>query len=206
MKQSLEKGYSLIELLFVVAILGIVMATAIPRFKVYQSQNKREEAIQNLKQIFMLMQLKYKEDKSYSVGINVNSAGYAYGRETPTTGKCNEASGWPDLIGFKISPCNSSGGPKNLPTYAYVIQVDTDSFLAQACDIARIVSSCKGDQVDNIDRITINERQEINITCDAINGCGATCSEEARTCVGSSGGVNSTPVDPFPAGEVFEGT
>ncbi len=207
MKQSLEKGFSLIELLFVVAILGVIVTTAMPRFRSYQAQNKRKEAIQNLNQIYMLMQLKFKEDKSYSAGINVNSAGYAYGRESPTSGKCNEASGWPDLIGFKISPCNnSSGNPKDLPSYAYVIQVDQNSFLAQACDVARVVSLCKGGQADNIDRVTINERQEMNITCDAINGCSASCSEEARTCVGRSEGVNATPVDPFPVGDVYDGT
>ena len=198
MKHQLIKGFSLIELLFVVAIFTVIITTAMPRFRTYQALNKRKEATQNLNQIYMLMQLKFQEDKSYSMGISAVAASYAYGRLTATTGNCTDSSNWPNEIGFKISPCSTtSNRPGSLPTYSYVINVANDSFTAQACDVARIVSSCTGVQLNNVDRITINERQEISITCDAI-GCGTTCSSAAMTCVGGSDGVAGNPVIALP--------
>ncbi len=197
MKHQLIKGFSLIELLFVVAIFTIIITTAVPRFKTYQAQNRRREATHNLNQIYMLMQLKFQEDKSYSSGINATEASYAYGRATRTTGNCTDNANWPNEIGFKITPCVSAGRPGSLPTYSYVINVSNDSFTAQACDVARIVSSCTGLQASNVDKITINERQEINITCDAI-GCGTTCTAVAMTCTGGSDGVAGTSVIPLP--------
>ena len=44
MKGNSEKGFTLVELMVVVAIIGILSAVAIPNFKKYQAKSKSSEA------------------------------------------------------------------------------------------------------------------------------------------------------------------
>jgi type IV pilus assembly protein PilA len=48
-----ERGFTLIELMIVVAILGIVAAIAVPNFLRYQAQSRQSEARANLSGIFI---------------------------------------------------------------------------------------------------------------------------------------------------------
>ena len=196
MKNFSNKGFSLIEILFIVAVLGILSGLAMPRFKTYQALNKRREATTHLTQIFMLMQTKYAEDKSYAKGISNTQAQYLYGRvlnnSNKPAGQCTDSGNWPKIIGFKIDPCDTSQLSR-LPTYAYNIVVTQTTFTAQACDITRVVSNCKvsGSLYNgSMDKVTINQSQVIDITCDAIEACSGTgCSANRSTaCTGSSTG------------------
>ena len=73
-----KKGFTLIELMIVVAIIGILAAIAIPNFLKYQSKAKQTEAQTNLKGIFT-GETAYFSDNSYYAttfgGMNYQLAG-----------------------------------------------------------------------------------------------------------------------------------
>ena len=81
-KKRNEKGFTLIELMIVVVIIGILAALAIPRFMRATTKSKQSEAKQVLKQIYT-MQHSYRQeyDTYWGNGITASAAaGTAFGR------------------------------------------------------------------------------------------------------------------------------
>jgi type IV pilus assembly protein PilA len=94
------KGFTLIELMIVVAIIGILAAIAIPNFLRYQAKSRQSEAKTNLGSIFTNETAYFAEYDHY--GSAIDSIGwapegktrYAYGiTNTTSTGFTAEASG-----------------------------------------------------------------------------------------------------------------
>jgi len=87
-----KKGFTLIELMIVVAIIGILAAIAIPNFLRYQAKSKQSEAKVNLKGIFTSESSYFGEHNYYGTITGVgfqpaggwNSAKY-YGFEVDST-------------------------------------------------------------------------------------------------------------------------
>ena len=68
------KGFTLIELMIVVAIIGILAAIAIPNFLRYQAKSKQSEAKANLGAIFT-SEVSYKSEKdNYATRANLDWA------------------------------------------------------------------------------------------------------------------------------------
>ena len=64
--QRNQKGFTLIELMIVVVIIGILAALAIPRFMTASTKSKQSEAKQILKQIYVMERAYFQEKGSYT--------------------------------------------------------------------------------------------------------------------------------------------
>jgi type IV pilus assembly protein PilA len=67
-----KKGFTLIELMIVVAIIGILAAIAIPNFLRFQAKSKQSEAKTNLKAIYTAETGYYGENNTYNTFDRVN--------------------------------------------------------------------------------------------------------------------------------------
>ena len=68
------KGFTLIELMVVVAILGILAAISIPRFLMFQTRAKQTEVKSNLKAAFTAEKVYFAENDTYTSMV---TAGFA---------------------------------------------------------------------------------------------------------------------------------
>lgn len=124
-----QKGFSLVELMIVVGIIGILATLALPRFKQFQAKAKMGEAKNILSHIFTLQQT-YSLDNNTYVAVEALGAGLTSASAgntcTPTAG------GGAELIGFRIDPCQDTSP---VPRYRYSVPAGTVSaqaFIAQA--------------------------------------------------------------------------
>ena len=65
-KKKNDKGFTLIELMIVIAIIGILAAIAIPNFLNYMCKSKQAEAKTNLGEIAVLEESYYGEHNTYT--------------------------------------------------------------------------------------------------------------------------------------------
>jgi type IV pilus assembly protein PilA len=77
--QHAKRGFTLIELMIVVAIIGILAAIAVPNFTRFQAKSKQSEARTNLKAMYTAAQSYYAENDSFQGGMNgaILVTGYA---------------------------------------------------------------------------------------------------------------------------------
>ena len=72
-RKRTQQGFSLVELMVVVAIIGVLSALAVPRFKVFQAKARQAEAKTNLAHIYTLEQ-SFHGDNDFYIALTAAQA------------------------------------------------------------------------------------------------------------------------------------
>ena len=126
MKFNSQSGLSLIELMIVVAIIGILAALAIPRFQGFQARARQDEGKSNLNHIYTLEQSYHGDNDTYAVIPAMGQAITTGTADTTAIGNCNID----NVLGFRVTDCTKV-------RYQYQTNAfDAVSFTAQASSLA----------------------------------------------------------------------
>ncbi len=133
-----KQAFSLVELMIVVAIIGILAALAIPRFQQFQAKARQAEARSNLVHIYTL-QISYNGDNDTFSNMDCLTLGtvtpQAFGSEKTACGNLKQGA-WVGVnacnttneIGFRITDCQKV-------RYLYTIRGAQNQFTATASEI-----------------------------------------------------------------------
>jgi type IV pilus assembly protein PilA len=104
-KLNKREGFTLIELMIVIAIIGILAAIAIPQFSAYRQRSYNSAAQADLRNLATAQEAYYVDESSYANTVTT-LRGTTYGFEQ--SGKVN-ISGAANTTAYTISSYHSSG-------------------------------------------------------------------------------------------------
>lgn len=153
MKRRLSRGFTLIELMIVVAIIGILAAIAVPNFLKFQARAKQSEVKMNLKAFYQATKAYFAANGEWACGFCGWSPepGFKYtylmggaNTKTATGNTCTAASG--SVTGLAQTNPNPSSGAAGGFTAGAVANIDGDT----SCDgwtinDANLLSNSKND-------------------------------------------------------------
>lgn len=117
-----REGFTLVEMMIVVAILGILTAIAVPAYINYVSGAKKAEAKTNLQSLRLLIEQYYSENAKYCPAASCSGQSYAYTEDNSGTITSNTI-GNSYLTSFKPKAASGAG----VVLYNYAISLSSNT-------------------------------------------------------------------------------
>lgn len=117
---KLNKGFSLIELLVVVAIIGILASVALPAYQDYVTRSKIPDATAGLANKRIQMEQWFQDNKAYT---SANNAGNPCANDTTTSKYFTFSCAIPDANTYTITATggNATSGDNSMQGFTYTI-------------------------------------------------------------------------------------
>ncbi len=147
----MKRGFSLMELMIVVAIIAVLAMVSVPTFARYLAKAKRAEAYMNLRSIYGAQKAHWAETGTYST-VCMGNGGIGWKPE----GNCNYTYGFPGGEGVN----NFTGKLKTASSHLSAGNASQNSFVAVAA------GDIRGTGAPDI--ITIDQDNNITIVKDAL--------------------------------------
>ncbi|MEZ4744246.1 MAG: prepilin-type N-terminal cleavage/methylation domain-containing protein [Bdellovibrionota bacterium] len=156
-KDMKASGFSLVELMIVVAIIGVLAALAIPKFASFQAKARMTEAKTNLAHLYTLEEAFYGDNERYETMA-------AMGSDLTAANGCTSPN---NNLGFKVTPCPAANAKVR---YQYEIAAAAaTTFLATAVSGGagnnKVAPNCQADTW------SIDQNKDLQHTQDALASC-----------------------------------
>ncbi len=116
-KKEGQKGFTLIELMIVIAVIGLLVAIAIPQFVQYRKKSYVAAVNSDCKNAYTAA-LGYYADH---IGVKVDTAALAVGGYSQTLGVSTEVTSWSDEVDFVIICTGASNWGLGTPNAVYAV-------------------------------------------------------------------------------------
>ncbi len=130
---QVQSGFTLIELMLVVAIISILATLALPRFELFQAKARFAEATSNIRILDSLYET-YRLDNSDLAAVTTLNTGFGYDNGS---GNSSNSCNMDNVLGFELTNCKRVNF-----TYSVVSTAPTDTQLVASAGGDRIYSQC----------------------------------------------------------------
>lgn len=124
-QKSNSKGFTLVELMMVIAIIGILAVIAIPSYQNYVQRGFRADAIADLEKVMSASTQFYTENRTYTTTIGSGGLGFPGGASFNTR---------EDRYSITLGLCDNPANPGNNLTIAQCVEATATPSSVQAFD------------------------------------------------------------------------